>query len=1501
MNITTERIVHAGLLSLLLTLNGRAQDYSVPVQSVTQLHSYIESAWTNSYLPKIMPPDMGPQQIDLGVIQYTDSFDTNLLSVMTCVTNTGICQFQMTAVETNSPTHQRLWLNATGGLISTWNILYARDDWITQTYGEMPSYYEAGSTDAVAWAAARSPERIAATLALLSTNDYPAYLASLTNSVGGTVDTNGQVISLLTLHSNEVAFVGISQGDPAKLSLHTPTNTVQIGVFGSFDLLGAEWSQLTTLPRTTDPILWNYYGINEFSAFALGDMRDSDGDGIADVVEELITKTDPSQADSDGDGLSDGAEWRQYATNPLAYSTSGSGLSDGWLVSTGLNPLNANVANQDPDYDTLSNAEEQQAGTDPLAFDNIVNVNPYDVAIQYRSQTIYHEKRGFLSFTERITPAEVPTIYQHFTSVGGYERSLTDCEECNCLDWPAYEADTSLRADVMAGVCGLLGDQVMYRDYSDDSQYKVLYSCTNNGQFHYVSDGQFYYEGDGDTWAFANNMNYRGPMETEMASISPTARSMIPSSWIAACNSGVVHETLSDPFTTAILTDLAWQRYDAMPDLSNAVAWGKSVHYTQSTTVTNSASPSAHHSVVASETNISLTRNAYRFFVPTVAGLVYRMYWAELAVDTNGNQSVETPRSIAFKGTGGTVTVENADFVLSAPEDLGSRVIHLVNVDSTRDWFFFDGETESQDITRGLVQRITRPGDTPSGSDAVWLDWYSPDLTNCQIRVKKLAPPRASINCLLLDAFTGEILLDTNQAERVWALEDAPWGLTPDSTASGICDVELTLEQGEHVLARDRMRIHFIPATPASGPVVYVDPSATHHQAPYNALGNRSANTLDAAVQYANGVTNANILVIGQNDPSLWPIESSSPQISRAMTIAGVAGRWADTNTFDYSGLPNIRNLLWGSLVRAADMTNSVDQFGIRMGGLQLDRGLSINSGGAGSFSNVSVAIEIGFSTITSNRANDFGGGLYFERCPNVSVHDSVFTDNLAEHDAGSSVVCDKGMGGAIAMITSGVTVADCSFENNKAMVTSGGQLPALGSAGGGGDIYSKSSTLRVLESTLVDSVAGVKLDPPENYEPDDFTGDGGSILVHGTSADSTLDIQRCTFYGTRSYGNGGALSISYDSSADARSYFVAGLQWPPMEFRPPNLNGGCVGQIIESKFLNCKGGWQGGAISVNGRTVSLMISNCLFELCEAGATHARDGKAGAVAVGGGLQWTDAPENNVSMYNCDIYKCFSSGNGGGLYTTIRGKLTLLGRILIDGCEAQDTFGSPRSEGMGGAVHVSAGGWLLVGSTEGLTIVNNKAATSGGGLSVKSGNVYLSGSIVIQTNEANGSAVVGYGNGGGLFATTSFHDDLSAGMVAASIWGHGLVQTTGISMNVSFNTAKRWGGGVYVGLSDPWYDEANVSASKVSLSGISILQNRANMEASGSSLLPAQVVFERVQGSILIPPFWSALGSVENSAIEGNPTTDIGIYMLDSVTVFTNGCSFNNLAEEIVFE
>ncbi len=67
--------------------------------------------------------------------------------------------------------------------------------------------------------------------------------------------------------------------------------------------------------------------------------RDSDGDGLTDVDEIKIHKTDPSKADTDGDGLPDGAEVKTHKTDPAKADTDGDGLSDSAEINFGTDPL----------------------------------------------------------------------------------------------------------------------------------------------------------------------------------------------------------------------------------------------------------------------------------------------------------------------------------------------------------------------------------------------------------------------------------------------------------------------------------------------------------------------------------------------------------------------------------------------------------------------------------------------------------------------------------------------------------------------------------------------------------------------------------------------------------------------------------------------------------------------------------------------------------------------------------------------------------------------------------------------------------------------------------------------------------------------------------------------------------------------------------------------------------------------------------------------------------
>ncbi len=96
---------------------------------------------------------------------------------------------------------------------------------------------------------------------------------------------------------------------------------------------------------------------------------DSDDDGLRDGDEVKIYETDPNQKDTDGDGLEDGEEVNTYGTDPLDTDTDDGGVDDGTEVDTdGTDPLDGsddNVGSGDSDGDGLSDAEEEDLGTDP--------------------------------------------------------------------------------------------------------------------------------------------------------------------------------------------------------------------------------------------------------------------------------------------------------------------------------------------------------------------------------------------------------------------------------------------------------------------------------------------------------------------------------------------------------------------------------------------------------------------------------------------------------------------------------------------------------------------------------------------------------------------------------------------------------------------------------------------------------------------------------------------------------------------------------------------------------------------------------------------------------------------------------------------------------------------------------------------------------------------------------------------------------------------------------
>ena len=105
--------------------------------------------------------------------------------------------------------------------------------------------------------------------------------------------------------------------------------------------------------------------------------EDSDGDGLSDLEEAKIYRTDSQLADTDLDGLSDGLEVEKYWTLPLVADTDSDGFLDGIEVRLGSDPTEEdsqpdpkNPKSADLDGDGVSNSDELDLGSNPQHVDS---------------------------------------------------------------------------------------------------------------------------------------------------------------------------------------------------------------------------------------------------------------------------------------------------------------------------------------------------------------------------------------------------------------------------------------------------------------------------------------------------------------------------------------------------------------------------------------------------------------------------------------------------------------------------------------------------------------------------------------------------------------------------------------------------------------------------------------------------------------------------------------------------------------------------------------------------------------------------------------------------------------------------------------------------------------------------------------------------------------------------------------------------------------------------
>lgn len=1510
-----------------------AQNYP-SVTNFSDVEILVAEPWTNASLAMIMPPGNFSYHSDLGVITYQSTFAPDFMATLIPETNGAVELFPVMVIETNTSPRQRFYLNAAGAMVytSTVSISSYPQAFITNTFGVPPSYLSGANL--TQWYSDRDPNRQIVRFELLSESNESAYVASLTNHLGTVVcDTSN--IPILTYYSNDIAFVGgeVLSGGTYQYILHAPTNVPTLNVFLSTNLLTARggWMWPSKLNHDADPLIGCATSGDSPVFLAADDAAlDSDGDGLPDCLERRLYGTNPYAADTDGDGLTDGAEVMKWGCNPSLASTDGGNMTDSQKISSGLNP---NVF--DTDGDGLGDSDEVNTYfTNPHIFDSDSDGLSDGSEIQAGTYPGWSDTDG-----DGLTDKQEIDLGTNPLLVDTDGDGVDDKYESD-IGWSPTDPSNASGDDDNDGLSNLVEYQNCWNPQlsSTNQWYMNMYLISrypgNNNvrRLATLSGSECLALGDAGV---ASAMLRIPPSKP----IGGTETKLL---WWSGCTTniylnGTEIRNLNKPL--AVPDSSGTVEYHVSADVS---AQGSSVKFTLTDSRTNNfyscnsltykvpkldvvtlASGSFSKTITTGTTNqwfigvsgaqtsavVKVTPVIYAESGPTVQSYARVKVIGSGAFPATANMNYQDWRSSSKRGISlpvGTYTFQTG-FDMNLNDDLETGEISQVctvtvvrvNLDVAR-----KDETpvpEQDENTMGSIVKIVSTNQIgPLLSLPTLIVEPSAVAASLTLKLKKTSPYNNDGKIRVYR--NGTLVMGQDETTKTISSSDLSGTWTVDSTLGGVVDLELRAEYPSGTkIAGDTVRVSGIPCEPAAGRIIFVNPYAYAHDAPFADIQNNAATSIANALAIVDGYPNCNIVIARST------YQESGLHLAKPAVIAGLGGSWSG-GAFNYSQLPILTRPAGTNMI--SSLLALHPNGAATVAGLTCSNAFSAIGGAIRVFGNANL-IRVERCSFRNNKADFEGGALHFSGFEDAVVEECRFDGNRARHET-SVAAYDVGVGGAIAVIESSLTVTNCSFGsltgNVAEVVGIDGGLPPLGSAGGGGDIYSEKSTLRIFNSLFENSLAG-KYRIEGNWASEYFTGDGGSILVHGTGSDSILEIRNCEFRGATAYGNGGAISISADGSLQGRQYFAT---WPLDPLPPPwavpdnpvELGGGCVGLISGTGFIECSGGWQGGAMSANGRSVDIVVSNCYFEKCEAGTTQQRDGKGGAVSICGGVQCENDPANSVVVRDSRITACGASGNGGALYTTIRGKLTLSGAVTIDLCIARDSDSRPLVEGMGGAIHVSAGGHLYVSGDCNLTISSNTAATSGGALSVKSGNAYLAGTITMQTNAAMGSAVSGYGNGGGIFVTTSFHDDapvIGAGWGAATLWGHGLVQSTAATMTISHNTAARWGGGVYVGLSNPWYGDANVSASKVTLPGSGILQNQAGMMANGSSLFPAQVAFERVQSDILTPPFWSAEASASGSTIEGSPTTDIGVYMLDAIFVNTNNCVFNNLAEEVVSE
>jgi len=138
--------------------------------------------------------------------------------------------------------------------------------------------------------------------------------------------TNGPVFL-----TNTVSYFTTNEGWTVGFDIAGGTNGVPYDIFSTTNLVGDNitnsiW-RWEDVGYTCNSYTFTNQATNQMF-YILGTPLDSDGDGLTDAYEKLVSKTDPNKWDTDGDGVSDGDEVLRYHTDPNNQDSDGDGVID---------------------------------------------------------------------------------------------------------------------------------------------------------------------------------------------------------------------------------------------------------------------------------------------------------------------------------------------------------------------------------------------------------------------------------------------------------------------------------------------------------------------------------------------------------------------------------------------------------------------------------------------------------------------------------------------------------------------------------------------------------------------------------------------------------------------------------------------------------------------------------------------------------------------------------------------------------------------------------------------------------------------------------------------------------------------------------------------------------------------------------------------------------------------------------------------------------------------